>query len=157
MSMPENEVISQKLLTANCPCDIYEEPDFTNKVKDFYNKSNGIEDFINRMHHEGFWNLQLMDNIIYTSKPFVCDCGYKHPFEGPYAAKCHCGLAGRVKKPVSKIFCYCGGGFYKPLFDEIFQSDTVIEPVKTIIAGDERCVFAIHVPDKLKVSKNKND
>lgn len=152
ISLPGNEGTAKELLTTNCPCNIYEEPDFISRVKDFYNKSNSIEDFINRMHSEGFWNLVLKDNIIYTTKPFVCDCGYKHPFEGAYSTKCHCGLSARVKKPVSKVFCYCGSGFYKPLFDELWQADTVIEPVDTVIAGDDKCVFAIHVPDKLKIS-----
>ncbi|MGB9134759.1 MAG: hypothetical protein WCC63_04135 [Candidatus Bathyarchaeia archaeon] len=64
---------------------------------------------------------------------------------------CHCPLvrtAIRDGSPkISPIFCYCSGGFEKLPFDVIFGEPVVVELLESALKGDERCRFAIKIPN----------
>lgn len=65
------------------------------------------------------------------------------------ALYCHCPhIAGFVysEKKISKNFCYCGGGFYKQLWEEIIQRPVKITMLKSVLAGDDLCQFEIELP-----------
>ncbi|MFX0183281.1 MAG: hypothetical protein ACFE95_09405 [Candidatus Hodarchaeota archaeon] len=63
---------------------------------------------------------------------------------------CHCGLVkASIKSPEIKIspsFCYCGGGWYKTLWEGILDKPVQIELLKSVIQGDDCCKFAVHLP-----------
>ena len=62
---------------------------------------------------------------------------------------CHCPhIAGFInaQTKISKNFCYCGGGFYKHLWEEIIQRPVKIQMIKSVLAGDEVCQFEIELP-----------
>ncbi len=62
---------------------------------------------------------------------------------------CHCPT---VRDALSKgetvppIYCYCGAGFYKFLWEEITQSPVDVEVLASILNGDDVCTIAITFP-----------
>lgn len=162
MSEIENESLAKHIFRDNSPCNINAHPDFISRVKEIYEKSNNIEEFVNEINSQGFWNFKLENNILFTTKPFACgkgeptgggNCGdctkCNDSYKSTISNKCHCWQAKLISKPVSKLYCFCGAGFYKPLFDDLWQTDTRIEPINTVIAGSNKCVFAIYIPEKI--------
>ena len=62
---------------------------------------------------------------------------------------CHCP---RIRKAITtgqqipSIYCYCGAGYYKGIWEEILGKPVGVEILKTVLKGDEVCSFLIHLP-----------
>jgi hypothetical protein len=63
---------------------------------------------------------------------------------------CHCPLAASTISAtgggVPAIWCACSAGYDKFLFDVVFGEETEAEVLESVLAGDERCRFAIKMP-----------
>ena len=62
---------------------------------------------------------------------------------------CHCPRIRAVletRATISPTYCYCGAGFYKGIWEEILQKPVRLELLKSVLAGDDVCAFAIHLP-----------
>jgi predicted hydrocarbon binding protein len=64
---------------------------------------------------------------------------------------CHCprvreAIGDEVRLP--EVYCYCGAGFYKHLWEEILQQPVQVEVLSSVLAGDDVCSIAIHLPDE---------
>ncbi|MFN2243047.1 MAG: hypothetical protein ACK2U2_12230 [Anaerolineae bacterium] len=62
---------------------------------------------------------------------------------------CHCPrvrdiLKTRESLPV--IYCYCGAGFYKGIWEEILQAPVRVEVLQSVLGGDEVCSIAVYLP-----------
>ena len=63
------------------------------------------------------------------------------------ALYCHCPRiralfeTGDVR--LSSTYCYCGGGFYKGIWEEILGHDVRIEMHKSVMQGDDVCQFKV--------------
>ncbi|HEY45923.1 MAG: hypothetical protein AMJ88_03720 [Anaerolineae bacterium SM23_ 63] len=97
-------------------------------------------------------------NIIYVSKiPYNA----KHylnetdPTLKRYYA-CHCPWAREAIKNgnirLNAVFCNCSGGFHKKPWEVIFDQTLQVEVLESVLKGDFRCRFAIHLPEKLEVA-----
>jgi hypothetical protein len=83
---------------------------------------------------------------------------------------CHCPLAREALSPqafspqafspsgrtgaaatadVPAIWCRCSAGFEKQLFDAIFGESVEVEVTESLLAGDDRCRFAITIPPRI--------
>ena len=66
---------------------------------------------------------------------------------------CHCPWAREAikRKDVKLVdtFCHCSGGFHKKPFEAIFGQTLKVDVLESILKGDERCRFAIHLPDDI--------
>ena len=64
---------------------------------------------------------------------------------------CHCPWVreslrtGEAKVPA--VFCACSAGFHKRPYEVIFGRRLRAEVVETVLQGDARCLFAIHLPE----------
>ncbi len=62
---------------------------------------------------------------------------------------CHCP---RVRDAVGtgeelpRIYCYCGAGFYKHMWETILQDEIEIEVLESVLSGGEVCKVAIRLP-----------
>ena len=99
--------------------------------------------------HEG-------DKIYITKIPYAPDDYLREtdPLMRRYYA-CHCPLARAAilsgDAEISPTWCYCSGGFEKLQFDVIFDEDLEVEVLESALAGDDRCRFAVKIPEaKLK-------
>ncbi|HPE21124.1 MAG TPA: hypothetical protein PLF44_04645 [Candidatus Mcinerneyibacteriales bacterium] len=74
----------------------------------------------------------------------------KDPLLKRYHA-CHCGFARSAiidgTAEIPRLWCACSGGFNKHLFDVIFEQPTTVRVVESVLTGDERCRFAITIPE----------
>lgn len=160
---PEFAEVAKELLLRNCPCNIYDWPESLDIMREIYHKSSSVYEFIDEIIKQQIWNFYYENDVIYTTKSHPCEkssssgkaackscTGCSTDIHSKIKNRCHCWMLRTIGEPKSKLFCYCGAGFYKPFFDEIWEADTKIEPVKTILCGDDDCVIAIHVPEKLR-------
>ena len=65
---------------------------------------------------------------------------------------CHCP---RVRDAVGHgetlplIYCYCGAGFYKGIWEEILQEPVEAEVLESVLQGGEVCTIAVHLPPRV--------
>ncbi len=91
-------------------------------------------------------------NIIYETKiPYMTE-KYLHetdPVLRRYYA-CHCPWAREAIKNgdvrLAETFCNCSGGFHKKTFEVIFKQVLKVDVLESVLRGDDRCRFAIHLP-----------
>jgi hypothetical protein len=63
---------------------------------------------------------------------------------------CHCPWAREAVKSgekVAPIFCNCSAGFHKKPWEIIFGQTLQVEVLESVLQGDLRCRFAIHLPE----------
>ena len=46
-----------------------------------------------------------------------------------------------------ELFCYCGAGFYKGIWEEIIQEEVKVEVLESVLKGDDVCKIAIYLPN----------
>jgi hypothetical protein len=62
---------------------------------------------------------------------------------------CHCPRMRHVLQTsgvISPLYCYCGAGFYKGIWEEILQEPVEVEVLETLLGGGEVCKVAIQLP-----------
>ena len=63
------------------------------------------------------------------------------------ALYCHCPRVRSILATrdvvLSPTYCYCGGGFYKGIWEEILGRDIRVELLKTVMQGDDVCQFKV--------------
>lgn len=62
---------------------------------------------------------------------------------------CHCpivreAIGSNVK--ISPLYCYCGAGFYKGIWEYILGRKVKVEVLESVLQGDDICRIAIHLP-----------
>ncbi|MBN2086376.1 MAG: hypothetical protein JW748_14245 [Anaerolineales bacterium] len=62
---------------------------------------------------------------------------------------CHCprvrAAAGRGER-IPGVYCYCGAGFYKGIWESILQKPVRVEVLESILQGGDLCRVAIRLP-----------
>ncbi len=70
---------------------------------------------------------------------------------------CHCPLARESlasgNPDIPAVWCSCSAGFEKLLFDSIFGEPTEVTVLETLFAGNDRCRFAMTIPESVMRSK----
>ena len=94
-------------------------------------------------------------NIVYETKiPYMTRqyLAEKDPVMRRYYA-CHCPWARDAIKngdvPLSATFCNCSGGFHKKPLEAAFGQSLRVDVLESALKGDERCRFAIHLPESV--------
>jgi hypothetical protein len=63
---------------------------------------------------------------------------------------CHCPWAREAIKSgdvrFAPTFCNCSGGFHKKPWEVIFERPLRVDVLESVLKGDDRCRFAIHLP-----------
>jgi hypothetical protein len=62
---------------------------------------------------------------------------------------CHCPRvrhAVSANKEVPKLYCYCGAGFYKHMWETILGRSLDVEVLESVLSGGEVCRVAIKLP-----------
>ena len=67
---------------------------------------------------------------------------FDRPFDRPFAWS---ALLGE-EPPVPADWCYCSAGYAKLRFDAAFDREHDVEILESVLAGSDRCRFAIVVP-----------
>jgi hypothetical protein len=91
-------------------------------------------------------------NLVYETKiPFLTK---QYLAESDPALKryfyCHCPWAREAIKSgekVAPIFCNCSAGFHKKPWEGALGQKVQVEVLESVLKGDNRCRFAIHLPE----------
>ena len=67
--------------------------------------------------------------------------------DGIHAAynRCYCGSVSKAKEPFSATYCHCSCGWLRQLFETVLEKQVEVELLSSIIQGDDRCRFLIHI------------
>jgi len=60
---------------------------------------------------------------------------------------CHCGLVRGREAPIPRTYCLCCAGHMRYGLEPVFGSPVLVEPVSTVISGDDECWFVAHIPN----------
>jgi len=66
---------------------------------------------------------------------------------------CHCPWARAAVKSgekVAPIFCNCSAGFHKKPWEGALGQKVQVDVLESVLKGDNRCRFAIHLPEDVK-------
>ncbi|MDR1688565.1 MAG: hypothetical protein LBS21_08150 [Clostridiales bacterium] len=135
-----------------CPCKIGEEA-VRKAIKLFHNSSD-IAIFANEMEQQRIIGKRIWydenENAIFITKIYACDSGGGCPENKTLIGeRCHCDHYNHSREKQPMYYCKCGAEFYRPMFAPLFGESVLIEPYKTILAGDDECILAIRI-DKLE-------
>lgn len=65
---------------------------------------------------------------------------------------CHCPWAREAVKngdvQLFEDFCYCSAGYHKRPWEVIFRRPIRVEVLESVLRGDARCRFAVHLPEE---------
>jgi hypothetical protein len=113
----------------------------TDEVVEYVRRNTEIESGV----REG--NILYVSKIPYDTKRFLTETD---PTMKRYYA-CHCPWAREAIKSgdvrLDPIFCNCSGGFSKKPWEIIFGQTLEVEVLESVLRGDLRCRFAIHLPE----------
>jgi hypothetical protein len=62
---------------------------------------------------------------------------------------CHCPRvrdAVRAGEALPRLYCYCGAGFYKHMWETILENTVRVEVLESVLSGGEVCRVAISLP-----------
>jgi predicted hydrocarbon binding protein len=62
---------------------------------------------------------------------------------------CHCPRvrdALKTGRSIPTVYCYCGAGFYKSIWEEILGEPVQVEVLESVLQGDPVCKIAIKLP-----------
>jgi len=101
---------------------------FIKKAKDIYEKSNDIDDFLEKLGRI-YKHLHREGDKIYIVYP-----------------KCYCSQVNKIPKgKLSGAYCNCSRGWAKALFEGALSRPVEVVKEKSIINGDSECKFRIIV------------
>jgi predicted hydrocarbon binding protein len=99
---------------------------FVKKARSIYKKSEGIEDFLEKLG-QVYENLRREGDKIYIIYP-----------------KCYCSQVNKIPEgQLSATYCNCSRGWAKALFEGALGRSVEVIMEKSIIKGDDKCKFRI--------------
>lgn len=132
-----------KILT-ECSCQCYEE--HLELFKAEYKKSKDIDRLLEVMHGKVFLVKPVREgNVVYITKaPRFPDEHRvaKTPEEKRYYF-CHCDYVRAVAGKISRIYCYCGAGWCKRIWEAVLERPVRVDIEKSVLQGDDICRFAV--------------
>ena len=92
-------------------------------------------------------NILYITKIPYMTKEYLAEMDE----EKKRYYYCHCPWARETlkqgEKVVSATFCHCSAGFVKKPWEVILGQKLEVDILESILQGDQRCRFAIHLPE----------
>jgi len=94
-------------------------------------------------------------NIVYVEKiPYMTKQFLKETDENMKKYNyCHCSWVREALRTeevkVPSKFCKCSAGYYKNQWDVILDQPVDVDVLETILDGNQRCLFAVHLPEEV--------
>jgi hypothetical protein len=96
-------------------------------------------------------NRLYIAKIPYNAREYLTEID---PLRKRYYA-CHCPwVREEIKRGnlhMDPVFCNCSGGFSKRPWEVIFGQTLQVEVLESVLKGDIRCRFAVHLPENLEI------
>jgi len=119
-----------------------------NMAEEIFSNSVDIESFILEMDEQRvigskIW-LDSESNTIFITKKYANECGGGcEDNDSLIGRRCHCGYMNNSSAFLSKDYCKCSAEFFRPIFEPLLGRNLIIEPISTVLSGDDNCTFAI--------------
>ena len=55
---------------------------------------------------------------------------------------------GAAPREIDPLWCRCSAGFAARKFQALFETEIEVEVLESVLAGDDRCRFALTVPER---------
>jgi hypothetical protein len=100
------------------------------KARHIAQEAKDIDDLLARMNaaHMGGGRLKREGNVIHAG------------FD-----RCYCGSVSKTKEIFSPTYCQCSCGWYQQLFETLLGKPVQVDLLGSIIIGDPRCEFLVHI------------
>lgn len=147
--VPDEKIRQKIMLDRSCVFteEFGEEPLL--KLRQIYHDTGSVEAVIEEMCRDRYKYARpyVEESVIYETKNprYPREFAEAKTAEEKRMAYCHCPLAGKGEVPIDEIYCYCGGGWYKGIWEFILERSVEIELVKSVMKGDECCTFAVRL------------
>ena len=136
----------KRLKTCQQKGELFYTQEITDEVVKFVQERPEIESGV----REG--NILYTSKIPYNTKQFLIETD---PTMKRFYA-CHCPWARESIKAgniqLNPVFCNCSGGYHKKPWEVIFRQTLRVEVLESVLKGDFRCRFAIHLPENLQLT-----
>ena len=101
-----------------------------NKARKLAKTARDLDDLLEQLNqaHIGGGHLRREDDVIHATYD-----------------RCYCGSVSKAREPFSVTYCHCSRGWYRQLFETLLDKTVEVELVASIIQGDKRCQFLIHI------------
>ena len=88
-------------------------------------------------------------NVVYVSKiPRDKDAWEKaETLQDKIRALCYCPIVFEMLDKTPRLFCYCGGGWARQIFERVLNKPVRVELVKTVTKGDDVCAWNLYLPE----------
>jgi DNA gyrase inhibitor GyrI len=128
------------------------------KMRAEYRRLGGLDELLALMHADrslgdlSWYETMVWEGpVLHVTKDPVDPKGYRQATSETEkrAHYCHCpaGRAAiRTHQTMSPTFCHCGAGWYVQLWEGILGEPVRVEVTESVLQGDDRCSFAIHLP-----------
>lgn len=131
-----------------CPCEIKDHS--VKQAAAIFETSSDIASFVGEMEKQRIIGKKIWydekEYTIYITKIFACDSGGGCiENDNLIGKRCHCDYYNRSTEYYPKHYCKCAAEFYRPMFSPLFGENVLIEPIETVLSGDEQCTFAIRL------------
>jgi predicted hydrocarbon binding protein len=100
----------------------------------------------------GLAGVRQGDTIIATKIPksgFLVDYMNETNPEVRRSYYCHCPRvrdALKLGESLPKVYCYCGAGYYKGIWEGILGEPVEVEVLESVLSGDEVCKVVVKLP-----------
>jgi len=142
--VPDEDTRYEIMARCSCDCAL----PLVDDLRENWRKNQDIDDLLEKMYMNPFYVRPHREgNVLYFTK---APC-HKEDFEkaGTVDDKryhyCHCDWARAVNLPISPTHCFCSAGWYKGIFEGIFQRPVKVRLVKSVLQGDDVCEFAVYL------------
>jgi effector-binding domain-containing protein len=116
-----------------------------------WEKNNDIDDVIKAYDKAQDWvePPRREGNVVYVSKiPRDKEAWEKaETLEDKIKAACFCPIVYEMLDKTPRLFCYCGGGWARQIFERVLNKPVKVELVKTITKGDNVCAWKLYLPE----------
>jgi effector-binding domain-containing protein len=118
------------------------------------NASHAVNAVIEFMASDPGWGEKPVrkGNVIYSSKGPRDPKAFKQATTDEERRKAYCFcpiIRDRLAQEMPVAFCYCGAGWYRQQWEGAIGQPVRVEIVESLLKGDNRCQFAIYLPDDI--------
>jgi hypothetical protein len=133
-------------ILSDCLRDLPEDPYLKDKL--LYSEYSNLDEFLIRKRQDFISSLEQIkkEGGLFFNQEITDEVMKRYYY-------CHCPWAREslINDDVSvpEIFCQCSAGFHKKAWEVIFDQPLKADVLESVLKGDQRCRFAIHLPSDI--------
>ncbi|MFH1374390.1 MAG: DUF6144 family protein [bacterium] len=133
-------------IMARCSCECA--ASIIPRFREVYRESGDIDALLEAMYKNPFYVRPRREgNVIYFTK--VAHNAEEHRKATTEQEKryfyCHCDWIRCTRERITPTHCYCSAGWYRNIFEGVFERPVKVRLLKSVMQGDDTCEFAVYL------------